>query len=94
MNYFRITIYNPEHNVTAILDSNGYFEKLWQLSSFFVKKGWTVLNVVSGEHIDDGNIPRISMDKNHLVLRACKTGKIEIKNNVIDVLGRHYKDLR
>lgn len=94
MNYFRITIYHPEHNVTAILDSYGYFEKLWMLSAFFVKKGWKVLNVVSGEHLDDGNIPRIQPDKKHLVLRACKLGSAEIKGNRIDVLGRHYKDLR
>lgn len=94
MNYFRITIYHPEHNVTAILDSNGYYEKLWMLSSFFVKNGWKVLNSSTSEQFDDGNIPRVLPDNKHLILRACKVGKVEIQNNVIDVLGRHYKILR
>ena len=38
--YFRITVYNPETNVTAILDSNGYYDAIWKLSAFFVKNGW------------------------------------------------------
>ena len=29
-NYFRITAYHPAENLSAIFDSNGYFEKLWQ----------------------------------------------------------------
>ena len=37
--YFRITVYNPTHNITAILDSNGYYNAIWQLSAFFVKNG-------------------------------------------------------
>ena len=90
MNYFRITIYNQEHNVTAILDSNGYYEKKWMLSSFFVKLGWTVVNIVSINEISLTNIPSIEPNKDCLVLRACKIGKAEINDKSINVLERAY----
>ena len=32
-NYIRITAYHPAKKVYAIYDSNGRFEKLWQLSA-------------------------------------------------------------
>ena len=35
--YFRVTAYHPETNITAIIDCNGKFEKLWQLCSFLIK---------------------------------------------------------
>ncbi len=89
-NYFRITVYNPTHNVTAILDSNGYFQKLWQLSSFFVKNGWKIKAVAENEHFDDGNLPRVKPDTEHLILRACIKGEIKPQNGNINVLGRYY----
>ena len=42
-NYFRITAYHPQENLSAIIDCNGMFEKLWQFSSFIVKHGFKVL---------------------------------------------------
>ena len=30
-NYFRITAYHPTKNICAVFDSNGRFEKLWQI---------------------------------------------------------------
>lgn len=92
--YFRITVYNPTHNVTAILDSNGYYNAIWQLSAFFVKNGWKVKAVAEDGQFEDGNIPRIAEDDKHIVLRACVKGCIEKENGVIIVLGRYYTDLR
>ena len=92
--YFRITVYNPQSNVTAILDSNGYFDELWRLSSFFVKNGWKVKAVAEDGQFEDGNIPRIKEDADHIVLRACVIGVVEKENGVINVKGRYYTDLR
>ena len=93
-NYFRITVYNPQSNVTAILDSNGYFDEIWKFSSFFVKNGWKVKAICEDGQFEDGNIPRIKEDADHIVLRACVIGVVEKENGVINVKGRHYKDLR
>ena len=92
--YFRITVYSPAHNVTAILDSNGYYTAIWQLSAFFVKNGWKVKAVAEDGQFEDGNIPRIKEDEEHIVLRACVKGCIEKENGIINVLGRYYTDLR
>ena len=67
--YFRITVYNPETNVTAILDSNGYYDAIWKLSAFFVKNGWKVKAVAEDGQFEDGNIPRIKEDEDHIVFR-------------------------
>ena len=37
-NYYRITAYHPEKNISVIMDSYGMFEKLWQFSAFLVEK--------------------------------------------------------
>ena len=92
--YFRITVYNPETNVTAILDSNGYYDAIWKLSAFFVKNGWKVKAVAEDGQFEDGNIPRIKEDAKHIVLRACVIGIVEKENGVINVKGRYYTDLR
>ena len=41
-NYFRITAYHPEQDLSAIFDSNGYFEKLWQFSAYLIQKGFKI----------------------------------------------------
>ena len=92
--YFRITVYNPETNVTAILDSNGYYDAIWKLSAFFVKNGCKVKAVAEDGQFEDGNIPRIKEDEDHIVLRACVIGVVEKENGVINVKGRYYTDLR
>ena len=38
MDYFRITGYCPEHDFCFILDSNGKYEKLWNLVLSLYKK--------------------------------------------------------
>lgn len=44
MNYFRVTIYDKINNISAIFDSNGAFEKLWQFSAYLVSKGLKILD--------------------------------------------------
>ena len=44
-NYYRITAYHPEKNISVIMDSYGMFEKLWQFSAFLVEKGFDIIAV-------------------------------------------------
>ena len=37
-NYFRITTYSPEENISAIVDCYGKFDQVWQFSAYLVKK--------------------------------------------------------
>ncbi len=55
--YFRITAYHPKHNVCAVFDSNGKFEKLWQFSSFLVFKGFNIVEV--GADFQEGDLPKV-----------------------------------
>ena len=57
--YFRATGYLPEKNVTFIADSNGKFEKLWQFSSYLVKKSCRVIAISSEDKFLDGNIQKV-----------------------------------
>ena len=92
-NYFRITAYHEQENVSAIIDSNGKFEKVWQFSSYLVKKGFTILAVGNIERFDFGNIPAADYDGKCLLLRACKAGKAEIVNKTININGRYYSEI-
>ena len=74
-NYFRITAYHPEKNVSAILDSNGYFEKLWQFSAMLVQRGFKIIAVDRDNEFAYGSLPKADYDAEHILLRACDTGK-------------------
>ena len=90
-NYFRITAYHPEKNISVIMDSYGMFEKLWQFSSFMVQKGFKVLAVGNDETFDDGNIEKETEYKTEkVILRACATGKPTIENGKVEVNGKFY----
>lgn len=41
-NYFRITTYSPEENVSAIVDCYGKFDQVWQFSAYLVKKKFKI----------------------------------------------------
>ena len=90
-NYFRITAYHPEKNISVIMDSYGMFEKLWQFSSFMVQKGFKVLAVGDDETFDDGNIEKeTEYEPEKVILRACATGKPTITNGKVEVNGKFY----
>lgn len=42
-NYYRITAYHPEKDISIIMDSFGLFEKKWQFSADLIKKGFKIL---------------------------------------------------
>lgn len=89
-NYFRITAYHPADNISAVFDSNGMFEKLWQFSAYLVGKGFKILAVGGEDKFSDGDMPKAEYDNVHIILRACKSGEPEIKGNRITVEGKTY----
>lgn len=89
-NYFRITAYHPAENLSAIFDSNGYFEKLWQFSAYLIQKGFKIIEVGNGEKFDEGDMPKAERDAVHIILRACKSGQPDIQGNTIIVEGKRY----
>lgn len=90
MAYFRVTVYHPAEDVSAIIDSNGYFEKLWQLSAALVQKGFKILEVGNDGQFLEGNLPKAEADSQHLLLRACKTGKPEHISGAMQIGGKSY----
>lgn len=90
VNYFRITAYHPAENISAVFDSNGMFEKLWQFSAYLVGKGFKILAVGGEEKFSDGDMPKAEYDNVHIILRACKSGEPDIKGNRITVEGKTY----
>lgn len=90
-NYFRITAYNPDNDVSAIFDSYSYYEKLWQFSAFLIEKGFKIVEVGNIGSFSDENITVATPNDSHLILRACAMGKPEYKNGVITINGKMYK---
>ena len=78
-NYFRITAYHPDKDISVILDSNGKFEKLWQFSAYLVQKGFKILEVGANENIIESTFPAIKEVSNKIILRAIDNGKPEIQ---------------
>lgn len=89
-NYFRITAYHPKQDLSAIFDSNGRFEKLWQFSSFLVQKGFKIVEVGADDKFCEGNIPKVPEDTS-LILRACTKGEPKKYRNAIEIQGKHYE---
>ena len=90
MAYFRVTVYHPAEEVSAIIDSNGYFEKLWQLSAALVQKGFKILEVGADDRFLEGDLPKTEADSRHLLLRACKAGRPNYTNGAVQIGGKHY----
>lgn len=89
-NYFRITAYHPAENLSAIFDSNGRFEKLWQFSAFLVQKGFKIVEVGSDDKFREGNISKVPEDTS-LILRACSKGEPKKDGTAIIIHGKHYE---
>lgn len=85
-NYFRITGYCPEKDLSFIMDCYGKFEKKWQFSAELVKRGLKIIEVSDDEQFLEGNIPLLANPTNKFVLRAYADGKPEyITQTVRDI---------
>ncbi len=89
-NYFRITAYHPDSNVSAIIDSNGLYDKLWKFSSLLVQKGFQIITVCDTSKFDFGQLPATPSDDEHMIVRACAMGQPLQNGNSISVNGKSY----
>ena len=69
-NYFRITAYHTEQDISVILDSNGRFEKLWQFSSFLVNKGFKIIEVTTLDKLVYDPFTLIEKESDKILLRS------------------------
>lgn len=88
-NYFRITAYIPEKDISCIIDSYGAYEKLWQFSAAIKQKGCNILEVGTPEKFLDGNIEKLDKPSDKMVLRATAEGN-PIRTTY-EFNGRNYK---
>lgn len=88
-NHFRVTAYHPTEDITVLIDSYGKFEKLWQLSSMLVMKGFKILEALDCSKFVDVNIPSVEPNKDKLYLRACMVGGPDVFLQDID--GKRVK---
>lgn len=98
-NHFRVTAYHPIEDVTILIDSYGIYEKLWQLSSMLVMKGFNIIEASDSTKFVNVNIPDIAPNTDKLYLRACMEGKPDVfihpdsggnRRRVIQVENRMY----
>lgn len=89
-NYYRITAYLPNENISAIFDSNGSFEKLWQFSSYLLLKGFKIIAVSKEEAFKDGDLPKTEYD-DKIIVRCCGFGEPIQNSNKITVKGKTYE---
>lgn len=89
-NYYRITTYFPEENVSAIVDSYGKFDELIAFSTFLVSKNFKIRAISREQNFEFGNIPKAQLDETRLILRACQTGEPIIDGKRIEVNSKYY----
>ena len=90
-NYYRVTAYHPNEDISVIVDSNGRFEKLWELSAHLIAKGFDILEVAKEENIIEATFPKIMKPSNKIILRSVERGKPEIKEMLYE--GRNCKSV-
>ena len=90
MNYFRITAYNREEDYSIIMDSYGAFNELWQFSSCLVNKGFSIIAIGNEKFFNDGNIPKVEMETNKMILRAESQGRPIKDGKQISVGDKSY----
>lgn len=88
-NYYRITAYHKEKDISIIMDSYGLFEKKWQFSADLIRRGFDIIEVSDDTQFLDGNIERLTEETDKYVLRANAQGKPTYSTKVID--GVEYK---
>jgi hypothetical protein len=84
MNYFRITVYNPKYDFSAILDSNGKYSELWEFSAYLVSKGFKIIEVGANENLIEGSFKTINEQSNKIFVRGVARGRPIIQNVTYD----------
>ena len=92
-NYFSITAYHPEKDISIIMDSFGLFEKKWQFSADLIKRGFKIIEVSDDTQFLDGNIERLTKEyPDKFILRATANGEPEYFEKNIG--GTTYKAVK
>ena len=73
MEYYRITAYHSDKDISVILDSYGKFESLWDFSSLLVSHGFKILSLSRAEVLVESTFPLIE-ESNKLAVRAIAKG--------------------
>ena len=87
-NYYRITAYHKEKDISIIMDSYGLFEKKWQFSADLIHRGFDIIEVSDDTQFLDGNIERLT-EPEKFVLRAASCGRPKTGSEQIN--GTTYK---
>ena len=91
-NYYRITAYHKEKDISIIMDSYGLFEKKWQFSAELIRRGFDIIEVSDNTQFLDGNIERLTEpEPEKFVLRASAYGRP--KNGFEQINGTTYKTI-
>ena len=84
-NYYRITAYHKEKDISIIMDSYGLFEKKWQFSADLIRRGFDIIEVSDDTQFLDGNIERLTVPIfNKLILRAQSFGHPQITEKLVN----------
>ena len=84
-NYYRITAYHPEKDISIIMDSFGLFEKKWQFSADLIKKGFKILEISDDSQFIDVNINKLTEEEpDKFILRAYADGNPELIEKTIN----------
>lgn len=89
---FRVTVYHPTEDFCAILDTYDFVEKLWQLSSFLIQKGFKIIDATNSEKFLDVNLEPTPNYVKRLIIRACDKGQPE--QLVKELNGKRYNAIR
>ncbi len=84
MNYFRITVYNPKHDFSAILDANGKYSELWEFSAYLVSKGFKIIEVGANENLIEGTFKQIAESSDKILVRGVARGRPIIKETTYE----------
>ena len=77
MEYYRITAYHSDEDISVILDSNGKFETLWDFSALLVAHGFKVISLSKSNAFAESTFPLIE-ESGKLAVRAIAKGLPDI----------------
>lgn len=88
-NYFRITAYSREHDISFIMDSINQYEQISDFIGNIISK-CSIIEGTDSSQFEDENIPKAEPDGQCYILRACMKGRVKKVDGVICINGRHY----
>ena len=74
-NYYRITAYHKESDVSAVFDAYGRYEKLWQFSAELIKYGFRIIKVNKADSFVPAMMDLLPAKTPKICLRAAAKGE-------------------